>query len=137
MWISIFTLWNIILFSLFISSIFFESLKSKSTQMLRPQKGNSEVSFKIRTQKHREQGHQVIVLFSILYMKQLKILWNIDYICVKKIYDYRFNIWMISLELNWFVYDPSWILQLSEFVWTLRSSVWGVFNNFLLIEATV
>ena len=40
---------------------------------------------------------------------------------------------MICLELNWFVYDPSWMLQLSEFVWTLRSSVWVVFNNFLLI----
>ena len=52
--------------------------------MLRPQKGNSEVSFKIRTQKHREQRHQVIVLFSILYMKQLKILSNIDYTCVKR-----------------------------------------------------
>ena len=45
-------------------------------------------------------------------------------------------IWMICLELNWFFYDPSWILQLSEFVWTHRSSVWVVFNNFLLINAT-
>ena len=44
------------------------------------------------------------------------------------------NIWMICLELNWFVYDPGWMLHLSEFVWTLRSSV--VFNNFLLIGAT-
>ena len=39
---------------------------------------------------------------------------------------------MICLELNWFIYDPSRILQLSEFVWTLRSSVW----IFLLIDAT-
>ena len=46
------------------------------------------------------------------------------------------NIWMICLELNWFVYNPSWMLQLSEFVWTLRSSVWVIFNNFLLIDAT-
>ena len=46
------------------------------------------------------------------------------------------NIWMICLELNWFVYDPSWMLHLSEFVWTLCSSVWVVFNNFLLIDAT-
>ena len=46
------------------------------------------------------------------------------------------NIWMICLELNWFVYDPSWMLHLSEFVWTLRSSVLVVFNNFLLIDAT-
>ena len=28
------------------------------------------------------------------------------------------------------------MLQLSEFVWALRSSVWIVFNNFLLIDAT-
>ena len=40
------------------------------------------------------------------------------------------------LELNWFVYDASPIFQLSEFVWTLRSSVWVVFNNFPLIDAT-
>ena len=46
------------------------------------------------------------------------------------------KIWMISLELNWFVYDSSWILHLSEFVWTLRSSVLVVFNNFILIDAT-
>ena len=47
------------------------------------------------------------------------------------------NIWMICLELNWFVYDPSLILHLSEFVWTLRSSVLVVSNNFLLLDATV
>ena len=46
------------------------------------------------------------------------------------------NIWAICLKLNWLFYDPSWMLQLSEFVWTLRSSVWVVFNNFLLIDAT-
>ena len=28
------------------------------------------------------------------------------------------------------------MLQLSEFVWMLRSSVWVVFNNFLLIDVT-
>ena len=31
------------------------------------------------------------------------------------------NIWMNCLELNWFFYDPSWMLQLSDFVWMLRS----------------
>jgi len=49
------------------------------------------------------------------------------------------NIWMICLELNWFVYDPRLMLHFSEdseFVWTLRSSVLVVFNNFLLIDAT-
>ena len=45
LWISIFLLWHIILFSFFIFFIFFESLKSKSTQMLRPQKVNLGVSF--------------------------------------------------------------------------------------------
>ena len=38
------------------------------------------------------------------------------------------NIWMICLELNWFFYNPSRILQLS--------SVWVVFNNFLLLDTT-
>ena len=46
------------------------------------------------------------------------------------------NIWMICLKLNWFLCDPSWMLQLSEFVWMISSSVWVVFNNFLLIDAT-
>ena len=46
------------------------------------------------------------------------------------------SIWMICLELNWFVYDPSGMLQLSEFAWTLRSSVWLILNHFLLIDAT-
>ena len=32
--------------------------------------------------------------------------------------------------------EPSWMFQLSEYVWTLRSSVWVAFNNFLLIDAT-
>ena len=47
-----------------------------------------------------------------------------------------FNISMICLILNWFVYDPSWMLHLSEFVRKLRSSVLVVFNNFLLRDAT-
>ena len=33
-------------------------------------------------------------------------------------------------------YNPSQISQLSEFIWVLRSSVWVIFNNFLLIDAT-
>ena len=28
------------------------------------------------------------------------------------------------------------MLQFSQFVWALRYSVWDVFNNFLLIDAT-
>jgi len=44
------------------------------------------------------------------------------------------NIWMVCLELNWYFKDPSRILQLSEFVWTLRYSVWvslTIFSLFL------
>ena len=44
LWISIFLQWNIF-FSLFTSSIFFDYLKSKSTQMWRSQKENSRFSF--------------------------------------------------------------------------------------------
>ena len=46
------------------------------------------------------------------------------------------NIWMICSELNWVFYDPSWMLQISEFVWALRSSVWVDLKIFLLIDAT-
>ena len=46
------------------------------------------------------------------------------------------RIWMICLKLNWFFYDPSWKLQISEFVWTQRCSVWVVLNSFLLKDAT-
>ena len=46
------------------------------------------------------------------------------------------NIWTICLKLNWYFYGLSRMLQLPQFVWTLRSLVWVVFNNFLLIDAT-
>jgi len=40
---------------------------------------------------------------------------------------------MICLELNWFFYGLSRMLQFSEFVWALSYSVWDVFNNFLQV----
>ena len=46
------------------------------------------------------------------------------------------NIWMICLKLNWFFYGESRMLQFSQFVWSLRSSVWDVFKNVHLIDAT-
>ena len=46
------------------------------------------------------------------------------------------NIWMICLKLNWFFYGLSRMLQFSQFVLTPCYSVWDVFNNFLLINAT-
>ena len=46
------------------------------------------------------------------------------------------NIWMICLILIWFFYGLCRIMHLSEFVLALRSSVWDVFINFLLIDAT-
>ena len=46
------------------------------------------------------------------------------------------NIWMICLKLNWFFYGLSRMLQFSKFVWPLSYSVWDVFNNFPLIDAT-
>ena len=54
----------------------------------------------------------------------------------RTIIDYYCNIWIICLKLDWLFYDPSWKLQLSEFAWTLCSSVSVVFNNFILIDAT-
>ena len=44
------------------------------------------------------------------------------------------NNWIICLELNWFVYAPSCMLRLSEFVWKLRSSV---YKSFLTIFSTI
>ena len=52
------------------------------------------------------------------------------YECVEK--QSMTIIWIIKLIFN----DSSWMLHLSEFVWTLSSSVWVVFINFLLIDAT-
>ena len=46
------------------------------------------------------------------------------------------NIWMICLILIWFIYGLSRMFQLPQFVWALRSSVWDLFINFLLIDAT-
>ena len=46
------------------------------------------------------------------------------------------NIWMICLILIWFFYGLSRMFQLPQFVLALRSSVWDVFVNFLLIDAT-
>ena len=44
---------------------------------------------------------------------------------------------MICLELNLIIYDLSRKLQLCKFVWTpVCSSVWVVFNNFLLKDLT-
>ena len=81
---------------------------------------------------------QIIFLLSILYMKRVK---NYEvstlYECVEQLLmSIGCNSWMICLELNWSFYDPSWMSQLSEFVLTLRSSLWVGLNNFLLIDAT-
>ena len=46
--------------------------------------------------------------------------------------QYRNDLFGIKLIF----YDPRPMLHLSECVWTLRSSVLVVFNNFLLIDAT-
>ena len=46
------------------------------------------------------------------------------------------NIWMICWKLNGFLYDPSHVLQLSQFVWTACYSICDIFINFLLIDAT-
>ena len=46
------------------------------------------------------------------------------------------NIWMVSFKSNLIIYDLNEILQLREFVWTLWTSVWVVFNHFLLLGAT-
>ena len=56
-----------------------------------------------------------------------KILWNIStYEYVEKIDDYTSKYLNNLFDVNLIFYDPSRILQLSEFLWTLRSSVLAV-----------
>ena len=76
---------------------------------------------------------------NIIFFKNSKILWHINYtqMRLKIIHDMcLYNILMICLRLNWLFCDQSWMLQLSEFVWTLRSPAWVLFNNVLFIDPT-
>ena len=54
----------------------------------------------------------------------------------KIIDDYRIQCLNYLFDINFIFYDPSRMFQLPQFVWTLRSSVWDVFNNFLHVDAT-
>ena len=54
----------------------------------------------------------------------------------KKIDDYSLQYINDLFGIKLIFYDPSRILQLSEFARSLRSAVLVVFNNFLLIGAT-
>ena len=56
---------------------------------------------------------------------------------LRKIIDcYRLYYLNDLFEIEWIFYGLSRMLQFSEFVWALSYSVWDVFNNFLLIDAT-
>ena len=50
--------------------------------------------------------------------------------------------WLLVVISEWFSWNEliflrsELMLQLSEFLWTLRSSVWVFFNNFILRDAT-
>ena len=69
--------------------------------------------------------------------KKWKILWNINYECIKLNSIFiGCNIWIINLKFNWIICYLTKIVQLREFVCVLRSSVWVVFNPFLFIYAT-
>ena len=54
----------------------------------------------------------------------------------KIIDDYRLYYLNDFFEIKLIFYGLSSILQFPQFVWALRSSVWDVLNNFLLIDAT-
>ena len=69
----------------------------------------------------------------------LKIKQNQKYCEILTIYECveKNNRWLLFVISEWFVWnyiEPRWMLHLSEFLWTLRSSVLVVFNNFLLID---
>ena len=92
-----------------------------------------------RASRAETPGGNLIGALSALYIKQIKKYYEIStmYECVEKLsMIIGSNIWMICLNLNSFFYVLSRMLQLSLFVWKLRSSVWVVFNDFLLIDAT-
>ena len=54
----------------------------------------------------------------------------------KIIDDFKFKNLNDLFDINLIFYHPSGMLQLSQFVWTLRYSVQVVFNNFLVVDAT-
>ena len=88
-----------------------------------------QLHLKYNHSKHREQRHianNYLGVLRALYTKRIK---NIM----------TYLIYLNDLfETKLIFYDPSYILQLSEFVWMLRSSLFSkdVFNYFLLIDAT-
>ena len=62
--------------------------------------------------------------------KALLIATNFTSICC--VYKEKIDLFEIKLIL----YGLSSMLQFSQFIWSLSYSVWDVFNNFLLIDAT-
>ena len=67
-----------------------------------------------------------------------KIFWNINYIRTRRkiIDDYCLEYKNDLFRIKLIILRSSSMLQLSEFVWTLRSSVKVVYIKFLLIDAT-
>ena len=73
---------------------------------------------------------------NIDFWKKSKKWWNINYIQMRRKKSLVIGCNNDLFGIKSFFYDPSRILQLFQFVWTLQSSVWVVFNNFLLVDAT-
>ena len=87
-----------------------------------------------------------ISLFKVdCILKELKILWNINYIyeCIELYSTFTgYNIWMISFKLNWIIYNFMNLYLHSE--WNIATS-WicmgptflrVILNPFLLVDAT-
>ena len=113
LWISIFLQWNIF-FSLFTSLIFFDYLKSKSTQMWRSQKENSRFSF------------YDILRFKFRALYSMK-LWNGPMYTVQLLF-LKFN---VPFEINFKIYQASffsiilWVpLYCTKIFQWIKSSLW-------------
>jgi len=79
----------------------------------------------------RHLADKLIGVLSALYIKQIKNIMKYQLYTNAS----KNNRWLEVVISKWF-YDPSHWLQFSQFGWMLHYSVWDVFYNFLLIDAT-
>jgi len=106
------------LFSFFMFSIIFESLKSKSTQMLRPQTGNSRVSFNDTLLNFGLWGAGselplCVYTWNSLLIKIVKRLWpihtvqisNMQYACGVQVYGEVLYVEFYSVSSEQFIND--------------------------------
>ena len=71
---------------------------------------------------------------------KLKVIWKKKHYEISTIYECVEKLSIIiscNIRICLIFYDLSWMLQLSEFVWTLRSSEWAVFSQTPPLKFTI